>query len=113
MAEKTFSQLKVDRLLLEYDDEQRTGGFNVLRFVPPDTMVVLGIVSSELPWLESGDTLRRRIDEAARYHPLEYLSISPRCGFASTAPGNLLTWDDQQHKLELLVETARRVWGSS
>jgi 5-methyltetrahydropteroyltriglutamate--homocysteine methyltransferase len=111
VAEKAFSQLHVDRLLLEYDDEQRTGGFEVLRFVPPDTMVVLGIVSSKLPTLESVDALRRRIEEAAKYHAFENLAISPQCGFASTAPGNLLTWDDQRRKLELLVETAQRVWG--
>jgi 5-methyltetrahydropteroyltriglutamate--homocysteine methyltransferase len=111
VAEKTFSALHVDRLLLEYDDEQRTGGFEVLRFVPPDVMVVLGIVSSKLPELESVDTLRRRIDKAARYHAFDKLAISPQCGFASTAPGNLLTWDDQRRKLELLAETAQRVWG--
>jgi 5-methyltetrahydropteroyltriglutamate--homocysteine methyltransferase len=111
VAEKAFSSLHVDRLLLEYDDEQRTGGFDVLRFVPPETTIVLGIVSSKVPMLESLDMLKRRIEEAARYHALERLAISPQCGFASTAPGNLLTWDDQQRKLELVVETAQRVWG--
>ena len=85
----------------------------MLRFVPRDKMVVLGIISSKLPELESFDALRRRIDDAAKYHPLEYLAISPQCGFASTAPGNLLTWDDQRHKLELIVETAQRIWGSN
>jgi 5-methyltetrahydropteroyltriglutamate--homocysteine methyltransferase len=111
IAEKTFSQLHVDRLLLEYDDEQRDGGFEALRFVPHNTMVVLGLVSSKVAGLESIDTLRRRIDAAARYHPLGRLAISPQCGFASTAPGNMLTWDDQRRKLALVVETAHQVWG--
>jgi len=71
---------------------------------------VLGLISSKDPRLESQDLLRRRLDEAARYVPLEYLALSPQCGFASTAPGNLLTWDEQRRKLELVVETARKVW---
>jgi 5-methyltetrahydropteroyltriglutamate--homocysteine methyltransferase len=111
VAEKTFSQLRVDRLLLEYDDVRRTGGFEVLRFVPQETVVVLGFVSTKVPALEQMDALRRRIDEASKFHPLEYLAISPQCGFASTAPGNLLTWDEQRRKLELVVATAQRVWG--
>jgi 5-methyltetrahydropteroyltriglutamate--homocysteine methyltransferase len=111
VAERTFSQLHVDRLLLEYDDEQRDGGFEALRFVPDNTMVVLGLISSKVADMESLDTLRRRIDAAARYHPLECLAISPQCGFASTAPGNMLTWDDQRRKLELVVETAYQTWG--
>ena len=109
-AEKAFNQLKVDRFLLEYDTE-RSGGFEPLRFMPKDKVVVLGLISSKEPELESLDALRRRIDEAARYVPIENLAISPQCGFASTAPGNLLTWDDQRRKLELVVETARNVWG--
>lgn len=111
VAERAFSQLRVDRLLLEYDDVQRTGGFEVLRFVPVETVVVLGIVSTKVAALEHMDALRRRIDEASKYHPLEYLAISPQCGFASTAPGNFLTWYEQRHKLDLVVETAERVWG--
>jgi 5-methyltetrahydropteroyltriglutamate--homocysteine methyltransferase len=111
VAEKAFSQLRVDRLLLEYDDEPRTGGFEALRFVPDDTTVVLGLVCSKAPALEDVDTLLRRIDEAAKYHTFEHLAISPQCGFASTAPGNILTWDDQRRKLELVAETARRAWG--
>lgn len=110
MAEKAFSQLNVDRFLLEYDTD-RAGGFEPLRFVPKDKMVVLGLISSKDPRLESQDALRRRIDEAARYVPLENLALSPQCGFASTAPGNQLTQDEQRRKLELVVETARQVWG--
>jgi 5-methyltetrahydropteroyltriglutamate--homocysteine methyltransferase len=79
--------------------------------MPRDKTVVLGLISSKEPALESVDDLRRRIDEAARYVPIENLAISPQCGFASTMLGNLLTWDDQQRKLELVVETARKVWG--
>ena len=78
--------------------------------MPKDKTVVLGLISSKEPTLESQDLLLRRIDEAARYVPLENLAISPQCGFASTAPGNLLTVDQQRRKLELVVETARKVW---
>jgi 5-methyltetrahydropteroyltriglutamate--homocysteine methyltransferase len=111
VADKAFSQLRVDRLLLEYDDELRAGSFQALRFVPDQTIVVLGLITSKVPVLEDVDTLLRRIDQAAKYHAFEYLAISPQCGFASTAPGNFLTWDDQRRKLELVVETARRAWG--
>jgi len=100
----------VDRFLLEYDDE-RSGSFAPLRFVPRGKTVVLGLVSSKRPPLESPDDLARRVDEAARYVPLEDLALSPQCGFASTMEGNLLTEDDQWAKLGLVVETARRVWG--
>jgi 5-methyltetrahydropteroyltriglutamate--homocysteine methyltransferase len=110
IAEKAFNLLEVDRFLLEYDTE-RAGGFEPLRFMPHNKMVVLGLISSKLPRLESIDDLRRRIDEAARYVAFENLAISPQCGFASTAPGNLLTWDEMKRKLELVAETARRVWG--
>jgi methionine synthase II (cobalamin-independent) len=110
IAEKAFNQLKVDRFLLEFDTE-RAGGFEPLRFVPSDKMIVLGLISSKEPALESIDQLRRRIDEAARYVPFENLAIAPQCGFASTMFGNLLTWDEQKRKLELVVETARKVWG--
>jgi len=111
IAEKAFSQLNVDRFLLEYDT-QRAGGFEPLRFVPKTKMVVLGLISSKEPALEPIDELRRRIDEAAQYVPLENLAIAPQCGFASTMLGNLLTWDEQRRKLELVVETARKVWGT-
>jgi 5-methyltetrahydropteroyltriglutamate--homocysteine methyltransferase len=110
IAEKAFNQLNVDRFLLEYDTE-RAGGFEPLRFVPANKMVVLGLISSKEPALESPDQLRRRIDEAAKYVPMENLAIAPQCGFASTMLGNLLTWDEQRRKLELVVETARKVWG--
>jgi 5-methyltetrahydropteroyltriglutamate--homocysteine methyltransferase len=110
VAEKAFNQLNVDRFLLEYDTA-RAGGFEPLRFMPKDKMVVLGLISSKEPALESIDQLRRRIDEAARFVPIENLAISPQCGFASTYLGNLLTWDEQRRKLELVVETARSVWG--
>jgi 5-methyltetrahydropteroyltriglutamate--homocysteine methyltransferase len=110
IAEKAFSQLHVDRFLLEYDTD-RAGGFEPLRFVPDDKMVVLGLISSKDPRLESQDMLQRRIDEAAQYVPLDRLALSPQCGFASTAPGNQLTQDEQWRKLELVVDTARKVWG--
>jgi 5-methyltetrahydropteroyltriglutamate--homocysteine methyltransferase len=112
VAQKALSQLNVDRFLLEYDDE-RSGSFEALRFVPKGKTVVLGLITSKRPELESIDSLRKRIDEAAVYVPLEDLAISPQCGFASVIPGNLLTMDDQRRKLELVVETARQVWGNS
>jgi 5-methyltetrahydropteroyltriglutamate--homocysteine methyltransferase len=110
IAEKLFGQLDADRFLLEYDSD-RSGGFEPLRFVPRGKQVVLGLVTTKVGALESADDLRRRIDEAARYVPLENLALSPQCGFASVEAGNLLTWDEQRRKLELVVETARKVWG--
>jgi Methionine synthase II (cobalamin-independent) len=110
IAEKLFTQVGVDRFLLEYDSE-RAGGFEPLRFIPKGTTVVLGLVSSKTPVLESQDDLLRRIDEASRYVDPENLAISPQCGFASTALGNLLTVDDERRKLELVVNTAQRAWG--
>jgi 5-methyltetrahydropteroyltriglutamate--homocysteine methyltransferase len=110
VAEELFGSVRVDRFLLEYDDA-RSGSFEPLRFVPRGKAVVLGLVSSKLPRLEDPDELRRRIDEAARYVPLEDLALSPQCGFASTMEGNLLTEDEQWAKLRLVAETARRVWG--
>ena len=110
VAERLFGGVDVDRFLLEYDTD-RAGGFEPLRFVPGGKTVVLGLVSSKVPQLESIDDLRRRIDEASRHVPLENLALSPQCGFASTAPGNLLTVDEERRKLELVVETARKVWG--
>jgi 5-methyltetrahydropteroyltriglutamate--homocysteine methyltransferase len=109
-AQKAFTQLNVDRFLLEYDTD-RAGGFEPLRFIPKGKMVVLGLISSKEPDLEPVDELRRRIDEASKYVPIEHLAISPQCGFASTMRGNQLTWDEQRRKLELIVETARNVWG--
>jgi 5-methyltetrahydropteroyltriglutamate--homocysteine methyltransferase len=109
IAERIFNELAVDVFLLEYDSE-RAGTFEPLRFVPRDTGVVLGLVSSKLPQLESEDGLLRRIDEASRFVPLENLALSPQCGFASSLEGNLLTEDEQWRKLKLVADTARRVW---
>ncbi len=110
VAERLFGLLDVDTFLLEYDD-QRAGGFEPLRLVPEGKGVVLGLVTTKDPGIESQDDLRRRIDEAARYVPLENLALSPQCGFASVAAGNLMSMDDQWRKLELVAETARKVWG--
>ena len=110
IAEKLFGVLDVDEFLLEYDTE-RSGGFEPLRLVPRGKTVVLGLVTTKVPALESQDDLRRRIDQAARYVPLENLALSPQCGFASVASGNLLSIDDQWRKLELVANTARKVWG--
>ncbi|HLY66006.1 MAG TPA: methionine synthase, partial [Chloroflexota bacterium] len=109
-AEKLFAGLAVDRFLLEYDSV-RAGGFEPLRFVPAPKTVVLGLVSTKAPLLERKDELKRRIDQAAKFVPLERLALSPQCGFASVATGNLLDWDAQRRKLELVVETVREVWG--
>jgi 5-methyltetrahydropteroyltriglutamate--homocysteine methyltransferase len=111
IAEKLFSQLDVDRFLLEYDTE-RSGGFEPLRLVPDDKDVVLGLITTKEPTLERQDDVCRRIDQAARYMPLERLALSPQCGFASIAAGNLLSMDDQWRKLELVASTARTVWGN-
>jgi 5-methyltetrahydropteroyltriglutamate--homocysteine methyltransferase len=109
VAERLFSELEVDRFLLEYDTE-RAGGFAPLRFVPPGRVVVLGLISSKVAELESLDVLKRRVAEAARYVPLEHLAISPQCGFASTSAGNLLTADEQKRKLELVAAAAASMW---
>jgi 5-methyltetrahydropteroyltriglutamate--homocysteine methyltransferase len=110
IAEKLFSQLQVDHFLLEYESE-RAGTFEPLRFVPKDKAVVLGLVSTKLAALESQDQLVRRIEEASRFLPTDRLALSPQCGFASAMEGNLLSEDDQWRKLELVVGTARKVWG--
>jgi 5-methyltetrahydropteroyltriglutamate--homocysteine methyltransferase len=110
IAEKLFGSLDVDRFLLEYDDE-RSGTFAPLRFVPSGKTVVLGLISTKRPELESGDGLMRKIQQATHYVPLERLALSPQCGFASTMEGNLLTEDEQWAKMRLVVETAHRVWG--
>src|SRR5207302_2890526 len=99
VAERLFGEVDVDRFLLEYDTA-RAGNFEPLRFVPRGKTVVLGLVSSKYPQLESRDDLRRRVDEASSYVPLEDLALSPQCGFASTAAGNLLTVDQERRKLE-------------
>lgn len=110
VAEVVFNGLEVDVFFLEYDSP-RAGSFEPLRFMPRDRRVVLGLVSTKAPALESPDDLLRRIEEASRHVPLEHLALSPQCGFASTAPGNPLTPADQERKLALVVEVARRVWG--
>jgi len=110
IAEKVFSRARFNRFLLEYDDE-RSGTFEPLRHVPEDRTVVLGLVSSKKPRLESRDELLARIEEAARIIPLERLALSPQCGFASTHEGNRMTADEQRQKLELVAQTAREVWG--
>jgi len=110
VAEALFGELDVDGFFLEYDDA-RSGGFEPLRFVPPGKQVVLGLVTTKSPVLESKDDLKRRIDEAAKYVPLDQLCLSGQCGFSSTVEGNDLTLDDEIAKLTLIVETAQEVWG--
>ena len=109
IAAKVFGQARFHRFLLEYDDD-RSGGFEPLRHVPDDRVVVLGLVSSKRPRLEVMSELQARIREASAIVPLERLALSPQCGFASTYEGNRLTAEDQRRKLELVAETARTVW---
>jgi 5-methyltetrahydropteroyltriglutamate--homocysteine methyltransferase len=109
IAERLFSELPYQRFLLEYDSP-RAGGFAPLRFVPKGKIVVLGLISTKVPELESVDLLGRRIDAAAKYLPLEQLALSPQCGFGSDVSGNLISENDQKRKLERVVEVARRVW---
>ncbi len=108
---RIFSRTHFQRFLLEYDDA-RSGGFEPLQHMPEDRFVVLGLVTTKKPHLEAADDLRRRIEEAARYVPLERLALSPQCGFASTMEGNRISFEDQRHKLELVAHVAREVWGS-
>ncbi len=110
IAERLFNELPHQRFLLEYDTE-RAGSFAPLRYVPKGRVVVLGLVSSKGPELEGAEALKRRIDDASKYLPLDQLAISPQCGFASDVVGNLLSADDQKRKLERVVEVARQVWG--
>ena len=110
VAETIFTQMPYDGFFLEFDDA-RSGDFSPLRHVPRHVRVVLGLVSTKVGALESTDALRRRIDEAARFVPLEQLCVSPQCGFSSTAEGNELTPDEQRAKLAFCVEIARQVWG--
>jgi 5-methyltetrahydropteroyltriglutamate--homocysteine methyltransferase len=109
---RIFGQTHFQRFFLEYDDE-RSGGFEPLRRVPGDRSVVLGLVTTKKPRLETGDELRRRIEEASRIVPLERLALSPQCGFASTMEGNRISFEDQRRKLELVASVAREVWGKS
>jgi 5-methyltetrahydropteroyltriglutamate--homocysteine methyltransferase len=112
IAEKLFNQLNVHLFLLEYESE-RAGTFEPLRFVPRDKGVVLGLVSTKVPQLEPEDLLLRRIEEASRYVRLDNLALSPQCGFASSLEGNLLTEDEQWRKLQLVTDTARKVWNTT
>jgi 5-methyltetrahydropteroyltriglutamate--homocysteine methyltransferase len=111
VAERVFTGLDVDGFFLEYDTE-RAGGFEPLRFVPKGKKVVLGLVSSKVPELEAKDHLKRRIEAASKYVPMENLCLSPQCGFSSTHHGNNLTVDQEVAKLKLCIDTAKEVWGS-
>jgi 5-methyltetrahydropteroyltriglutamate--homocysteine methyltransferase len=110
VAEALFGELQVDGFFLEYDDA-RSGGFEPLRFVPPGKQVVLGLVTTKRPQLEDKDTLKRRIEDASRFVPIDQLCLSPQCGFSSTVEGNQLSYDDQVAKLRRIVEVAEEVWG--
>ena len=112
VAEALFNDLAVDGFFIEYDDE-RSGGFEPLRFVPPGKMVVLGLVTTKRGELETRDEIRRRIEQASRFVDLDQICLSPQCGFASTAEGNDLTYEEQVAKLRLVVEVAQEVWGSA
>jgi 5-methyltetrahydropteroyltriglutamate--homocysteine methyltransferase len=111
VAEALFTQLDVDGFFMEWDDD-RSGGFEPLRFVPKGKVVVLGLVTTKRGDLESKDGLKRRIEEAARYVDVDQLALSPQCGFSSTVEGNAISYDQQWDKLRLVVETAEEVWGS-
>jgi 5-methyltetrahydropteroyltriglutamate--homocysteine methyltransferase len=111
VAEKMFSLTDVDGFFLEYDDE-RSGGFEPLRFVPKgNKMVVLGLVTTKFNVIESKDELKRRVEEASKYIDIDQLALSPQCGFSSNAVGNLITVDDQISKIQLVLETAKEIWG--
>ena len=114
IAEKVFTQLKYDALLLEYDSD-RAGGFEPLRFVPKggDSLIVLGLITTKTGELEANDLIKQRIDAAAKYVDLDRLCLSPQCGFASTEEGNLVAEDAQWAKLAKTVEIAREVWGTA
>ena len=108
---RIFSKTNFHRFLLEYDDT-RSGGFEPLRHVPDDRLVVLGLITTKKPRLESASEIRDRVQEAAKYIPLERLALSPQCGFASTMEGNRISFEDQRKKLELVASVAQEVWGS-
>ena len=109
VAEQLFSGADLDGLFLEYD-AARSGGVAPLAHVPRGRRIVLGLVSSKTGALEDADALRRRIDEAAKYVPIDQLALSPQCGFASSLRGNLLSEDDQFRKIDVMLETAAKVW---
>jgi 5-methyltetrahydropteroyltriglutamate--homocysteine methyltransferase len=110
VAEVLFGELEVDGFFLEYDDA-RSGGFEPLRFVPEDKVVVLGLVTTKRGELENKDTLKRRIEEASEFVDVDRICLSPQCGFSSTVEGNTLGYEQQVAKLRLIVETAEEVWG--
>ncbi|MGI9154049.1 MAG: 5-methyltetrahydropteroyltriglutamate--homocysteine S-methyltransferase, partial [Rubrivivax sp.] len=110
VAEALLSEMNLDAFFLEYDDD-RSGDFRPLRFLSKGKIVVLGLVTSKFGQLESKDTLKRRIEEAAQYAPIDQLCLSPQCGFSSTVHGNNIAVEDQRRKLQLVVETAQEVWG--
>jgi 5-methyltetrahydropteroyltriglutamate--homocysteine methyltransferase len=110
IAERLLNELKHDRFLFEYDTP-RAGGFEPLRFLPKGKIIVLGLVSTKVPQLETVEELKRRIDQASQYAPLEQIAISPQCGFSSDVVGNLISEDDQKRKLAVVAETSRQVWG--
>jgi 5-methyltetrahydropteroyltriglutamate--homocysteine methyltransferase len=110
IAERLLNELKHDRFLFEYDTP-RAGGFEPLRFLPKGKIIVLGLISTKVAQLERVDDLKRRVDEAGKHVPLDQIAISPQCGFSSDVVGNLISEDDQKRKLEVVVETARQIWG--
>jgi 5-methyltetrahydropteroyltriglutamate--homocysteine methyltransferase len=110
VAEALLKEMDIDAYFLEYDDD-RSGDFRPLRYLPKGKTVVLGLVTTKFDQMESKDDLKRRIDEAARYAPMEQLALSPQCGFSSTVHGNNIAVEAQRNKLRLVIETAREVWG--
>jgi 5-methyltetrahydropteroyltriglutamate--homocysteine methyltransferase len=110
IAQRLLNELKHDRFLFEYDTP-RAGGFEPLRFLPKGKIIVLGLVSTKVPHLETVEELKKRIDQASQYAPLEQIAISPQCGFSSDVVGNLISEDDQKRKLAVVAETSRQVWG--
>jgi 5-methyltetrahydropteroyltriglutamate--homocysteine methyltransferase len=111
VAEALLAEMDIDAYFLEYDDD-RSGDFRPLRFLPKGKTMVLGLVTTKFGQMESKDTLKRRIDEAAKYVPMDQLALSPQCGFSSTVHGNNIAVEDQRNKLRLVIETANEVWGS-
>jgi 5-methyltetrahydropteroyltriglutamate--homocysteine methyltransferase len=110
IAERLLNELRHDRFLFEYDTP-RAGGFEPLRFLPKGKIIVLGLVSTKIPQLETVEELKRRVDEAGKHVPLDQIALSPQCGFSSDVVGNLISEDDQKRKLEVVVEAARQIWG--
>jgi len=110
LARRIFDRVKAERLMLEYDDE-RSGGFEPLAYLPEDKVAVLGLVTTKTPRRETPEELEARIREASSFVPLERLALSPQCGFATSVIGNAITVEDEEHKLRTIVETAERVWG--